>query len=168
MRVLLLLVVVAAAPVFAQSLPGQQASRLVLLAQESAPSLALPPLPPPVNPLNAPTEDPFAPVYRRMFTLQIRLLELQRVSIAGPLAVTLVGGTALLTGGVLLFFGYAGFVIGLVMMACSALPLLIGIPWLVANMSTNSMLNKEIAKLKLEVRQLGALTQPNGALLAVF
>jgi hypothetical protein len=173
MRFFLLAVVVVATPVLAQALPGQQASRLVLLAGEEAPKaiVGLPPPPPAVQ--NTLTEDPFTPIYRRMVSLQLQLLDFQRVSLAGPLAVTLFGGTAALAGVVMLLMGaasYGFFIVGLVVLGGSSLPLLIGLPWLVGTLNTNARISREIEKIKREQRAL--MSRPieplDGAVLGTF
>ena len=174
MRFLLLAFVLSATPVLAQSLPGQQASRLVLLAgEEGAKALTIPQPPPSMQNLQ-PGEDPFAPVYRRMVSIQLQLLEFQRSSIAAPLAVTLFGGTAVIVAITMLLFGatnYGFFIVGLIVLVGSSLPLLIGIPWLVSTLNANARITREIDKVKREQRQLISnrpLEPIDGAVLQTF
>ena len=148
MRSFLVVGVLMATSALAQSLPGQQVSKLVLLADE-AKAVTLPPPPPAI--LNIQPEDPFAPVYRRMVLMQMQLLEFQRVSIAGPLTLTLIGGTAALIGVTMLAMGsvsYGFFIVGLVALSGSSLPLLVGIPWLVGTLNTNARISREIERVK--------------------
>jgi len=176
MRLFLVAFVLTATPVLAQSLPGQQASRLVLLAgEEGTKSLAMPP--PPPQALVSEPADPFTAVYRRMAGMQIQLLEVQRVSLAGPLTVTMFGGTALTAGFSLLLLsttaGYTAFIVGFVMMIASSLPLIIGVGWLIGNLVVNGKISREIEKVQRERRSLGNVSsrpiEPmTGPLLAVF
>lgn len=182
MRFFLLAFLVSATPVLAQSLPGQQASRLVLLAGEAGQTgqagqggpkvLALPPPPPPTPNMQL-GEDPFAPVYRRLSSMQLQLLEFQRVSIAAPMTVMLFGVTGAAVGVTMLVIGavsYGFFIVGLIVLGVSSLPLLIGIPWLVGTTSTNARVTREIEKVKREQRQLGnrPIESADGAVLGTF
>lgn len=160
----------------AQSLPGTQVSRVVLLlAEERAQSLALPP-PPPATPSTQVSEDPFAPFHRRMLSMQLQLMELHRAPLGGPLSLTIIGGSALVLGGAMLLLSAAiGFVavIGVVMVLGSLLPLLVGIPWLISNVGANNKLDLEMDKVRTELRRFGDLSaqrfEPSeGALLAQF
>lgn len=171
MRFFLVAFVLSATPVLAQSLPGQQASRLVLLAGEpGAKAQVMPPPPPSVQ--NTQPEDPFTPIYRRMVSMQLQLLEFQRVSIAAPLTLTLFGGTAAIVGLGMVLIGvasYGFFIVGLVMLGGSSLPLLIGIPWLVSTMNMNARITREIEKVNREQRQLSRPIDPvDGAVLGTF
>lgn len=172
MRFFIVAFVLSAAPCLAQSLPGQQASKLVLLAGESGDpgvKTALPPPPPAIR--LEPAGDPFAPIYQRMVTNQLQLLEVVKVSLAGPLTITLIGGTGLVVGITSLALGalsYSFFIVGLIVLAGSALPLLIGLPWLIGSMNTNARITVEIDKLKREQRQLDSRPMRDGAVLGTF
>jgi hypothetical protein len=165
MRLLLAAFLLTTAPALAQSLPGQQSSKLVLLAgEEGAKQLAIPP-PPPATAQSFVPEDPFAPIYKRLVSMQLQLMELQRVSLAGPIAVTLFGGTGLAVGITMLAVGFASygfFIVGLIVLGVSALPLLIGIPWLVGATSTNARITRAIEKLKRE-QQTGQVSSRTSA-----
>ena len=149
MRLVLVVAVVVAGSSFAQSLPGTQASRLVLTADPKA-EISLPPPPQ----ASAGYLDPNFMLLQRVMSLEVRLLEMQKMSIAAPLTITLFGGTGALLGALSLLAGigagYGFFIVGLVALSVSALPLLIGIPWLVAATSTNERVDREIAQLKSE------------------
>lgn len=170
MRFFLVAFVLSATPVLAQSLPGQQASRLVLLAGEPGAKAVIPPPPPSVQ--NLQPEDPFTPIYRRMVSMQLQLLEFQRVSLAAPLTLTLFGGTAAVVGLGMILLGignYGFFIVGLIMLGGSSLPLLIGVPWLVSTMNTNARITREIEKVNREQRQLNRPIDPvDGAVLGTF
>lgn len=170
MRFFLVAFVLSATPVLAQSLPGHQASRLVLLAGEPGTKAVIPPPPPSVQ--NLQPEDPFTPIYRRMVSMQLQLLEFQRVSLAAPLTLTLFGGTAVVVGLGMLLLGisnYGFFIVGLIMMGGSSLPLLIGVPWLVSTMNMNARITREIEKVNREQRQLSRPIDPaDGAVLGTF
>jgi hypothetical protein len=149
MRLVLVVAVVVAGSSFAQSLPGRQASRLVLLAEPKA-EISLPP--PPQS--SAGYLDPSFLLLQRVMSLEVRLLEMQRMSIAAPLTITLFGTTGAFVGALSMVAalggGYGFLIVGIVALSISALPLLIGIPWLVAATSTNDRVDREIAQLKSE------------------
>lgn len=148
MRLVLVVAVVVAGSSFAQSLPGRQASRLVLLAEPA--EISLPP--PPQS--SAGYLDPSFLLLQRVMSLEVRLLEMQRMSIAAPLTITLFGATGAFVGALSMVAaiggGYGFLIVGIVALSISALPLLIGIPWLVAATSTNDRVDREIAQLKSE------------------
>ncbi len=177
MRLVLVVGVLMAAQAFAQSLPGQQVSQVVLLrAEDGAKSITLPPPPPAVTAAQLP-DDPFASLHRRIVTMQLQLLEFHRVSLAGPLALTIIGGSAFVIGISLMLLsvgvGYGAFIVGLVMLIGSALPLLAGLPWLIGSVSANAKVDQEAVRLRTELRQLGDLRAQRiepleGVALAVF
>lgn len=177
MRLVLVVGVLMATQALAQTLPGQQVSRVVLLgAEEGLKSLAMPP-PPPSVPLAQLAEDPFASLHRHMLSMQLQHLELHRVSLAGPLTITIIGGSAFVIGGALMLLslstGYTAAIIGLVMFIGSALPLIVGIPWLIATVISNNKINQEVLKVRAELKRYGDLSTqriaPNeGAVLASF
>jgi hypothetical protein len=159
MRTLALLVSLVAASSFAHGLlPGEQASRLTLGAEDPAKTFVLPPLPP--SSMGGPTlVDPNAAVHLRLVAMEIRLLNTLRPSIAAPLAVTIIGGTAAVVGISSLLLGIGGgytfAIIGIVLLIGSAAPLLIGGIWLGVVMAQNTSITKQIEKLEEERRALG-------------
>lgn len=160
MRTLALALALLAAPSLAQSLlPGEQATRLSLGAEDPARAFVLPPLP--SSSMGGPTMvDPSLAVHLRLVAMEIRLLNAMRPNIAAPLVLTIIGGSAAVIGATSLLAGlsggYAFVVIGLVALIGSAAPLIIGGIWLIVAMTQNGNLTRQIQKLEEEQRSLNA------------
>lgn len=83
----------------------------------------------------------------QLIDLQIQRLELDRVSLAGPV-VPMVIGTAGIIGGVALLFLPGAFPVAFAMLATAAIPTAAGIVWLAANLVHNHRIDVEIAILE--------------------
>ncbi|MGV3620752.1 MAG: hypothetical protein ACO1OB_08040 [Archangium sp.] len=130
------------------SISGGQLSKLTLGVEEGFVPAPMPPPSPPVVNLNA--------LSVRLIDHQIQLLELGRASLAGPITSLAFAGTGLAVGGVMLGIGYTTAVIGVIVMAGAALPLAIGIAWLVANLNFNARTDATIKTLHNDRAALGA------------
>jgi hypothetical protein len=146
-------------------LPGEQVSRLTLLADGCsrdtdckgaricqantcvdgpagmAPS-SLAPLPP--TPSVSSNQD----VLTQMAVYQIQMLQFQKLSLAGPIFTLVIGGAGLIVGAVMLPFAYYLLAVALVIMANAALPLAIGLTWLLVNIGYNVRIDAAIRNIR--------------------
>lgn len=81
---------------------------------------------------------------------QIQLLEFNRLSLAGPLFVTIFGAVGFTAGGVMLPVFYYTLYAGFIVIGAAALPLAIGLVWLFVNIGYNHRIDLAIRKLREE------------------
>lgn len=147
MRCLVLLVVLVAPVAFAGSLSGTHASKLTLRAE---PEFVPTPMPSSSVNLTSATV--------RLIDHQLQLLDFQKSSLVGPVFTLAVGGAMVLTGAVMMLVGInlAGAValIGFTVLVGAALPLAIGITWLVVNLGFNERIAGAMEKLRDERKSL--------------
>lgn len=154
MRAVLLLTLLVTPSAFASSffMPGAQPSKLTLAA-EPQPGFEPAPFPPATSTLNV------TAITVRLIDLQVQRLEFETLSLAGPVTFLVVGGAEIVVGLVMVSLGASISLLGLVVLAGSALPLAIGLVWLVSNLGFNARLNAAVEKLREERRALGVVTQ---------
>lgn len=147
MRWFLLVTLLVTPSAFARSgsISGTQVSKLTLGVDEGVVPLPLPP--PSIN---------LTGLSVRLIDHQIQLLEFSRGSFAGPIASLAFGGAALVAGAVMLPLAAGIPFVALMLMGGSALPLLIGVVWLVGNIGFNADIDRAIKKLRDERSALGA------------